>query len=126
MITAAAEGYTYGLTLSLHDALPICRGVWDRWQDPRPCWSARCLYAARFWPARCQYTFPCGLGFQAWAAQDTFRRHPPDSPLVTGHNQSAREPRIRDRKSVVKGKSVSVRVDLVGRRRIKKKKKHNN
>src|SRR3546814_14150616 len=29
-----------------------------------------------------------------------------------------------DRKSVVEGKSVSVRVDLGGRRRIKKKKKH--
>src|SRR3546814_21159351 len=33
--------------------------------------------------------------------------------------------RLRDRKSVVSGKSVSVRVDLGGRRIIKKKKKHN-
>src|SRR3546814_17025897 len=34
--------------------------------------------------------------------------------------------KVRDRKSAVEGKSVSVRVDLGGRRMIKKKKKKNN
>src|SRR3546814_16370686 len=38
---------------------------------------------------------------------------------------SHRAPRYADRKSVVSGKSVSVRVDLGGRRIIKKKKKDN-
>src|SRR3546814_12668225 len=35
---------------------------------------------------------------------------------------SSEQPRLRDRKSVVSGKSVSVRVDLGGRRIIKQKK----
>src|SRR3546814_15020728 len=38
---------------------------------------------------------------------------------------TALKPIPRDRKSVVSGKSVFVRVDLGGRRRLKKKKKHN-
>src|SRR3546814_19360312 len=39
------------------------------------------------------------------------------------HPQAASSPFAADRKSVVEGKSVSVRVDLGGRRIIKKKKK---
>src|SRR3546814_11611766 len=48
---------------------------------------------------------------------------------VAGHRnvvQIGREKRIADRKSVVRGKEVSVRVDLGGRRVIKKKKKTYN
>src|SRR3546814_11406290 len=41
--------------------------------------------------------------------------------VIVAHGQF--EPDVRDRKSVVSGKSVSVRVDLGGRRIIKKKKK---
>src|SRR3546814_18141717 len=37
---------------------------------------------------------------------------------------SGAAPRLKDRKSVVSGKRVSVRVDLVGRRTMKKKKHH--
>src|SRR3546814_19387553 len=42
------------------------------------------------------------------------------SPRLASHR---REPVVEDRKSVVVGKGVSVRVDLGGSRRIKKKKK---
>src|SRR3546814_12124927 len=42
---------------------------------------------------------------------------------ITGH-RGRRQKARRDRKSVVEGKSVSVRVDLGGRRIIKKKKKN--
>src|SRR3546814_17489347 len=59
-------------------------------------------------------------------------RHPRPSVAVhggvrgdgAGDGPAVRTPAQLDRKSVVKGKSVSVRVDLGGRRIIKKKKKH--
>src|SRR3546814_20860984 len=41
-----------------------------------------------------------------------------------GRSRPRGDPMPRDRKSVVKGKSVSVRVDLGGRRIIKNKKRH--
>src|SRR3546814_18793186 len=47
-----------------------------------------------------------------------FHRHPFGFPAGLGYVRSGR----KDRKSVVEGKSVSVRVDLGGRRIIKKKK----
>src|SRR3546814_13923142 len=50
-----------------------------------------------------------------------------DSPLV-GSYRTRDDPCVtsQDRKSVVSGKSVSVRVDLGGRRLLKKKKKYTN
>src|SRR3546814_20306814 len=60
---------------------------------------------------------------------DAVRRgddRPGDSRLAGVHRLRAVEGRgdLLDRKSVVEGKSVSVRVDLVGRRIIQKKKKN--
>src|SRR3546814_1433372 len=48
------------------------------------------------------------------------RGAPPTAPMTARWNPRSRS----DRKSVVEGKSVSVRVDLGGRRIIKKKKQH--
>src|SRR3546814_15838569 len=54
-----------------------------------------------------------------------FERAPEDCPGIDRklRKGSVLELLVTDRKSVVKGKSVSVRVDLGGRRSIKKKKK---
>src|SRR3546814_19868896 len=57
----------------------------------------------------------CGLGYRELGLE-----HLPKGPaLIAPQHQSAWE---TDRKSVVSGKSVSVHVDLVGRRLIKKQK----
>src|SRR3546814_16013217 len=62
-----------------------------------------------------------GCGFQAAHVRDF------DSPSRRSlGNQRQRLRPSRDRKSVVSGKSVSVRVDLGGRRIIKKKKNSQN
>src|SRR3546814_20688520 len=56
----------------------------------------------------------------SWATpwQDTFPKQDTKSPCTTGPS-----PTRRDRKSVVEGKRVYVRVDIGGRRSIKNKKK---
>src|SRR3546814_20216895 len=64
--------------------------------------------------------FAIGLGKTEAEAESQAR-----SAYVEHHGQAPRQEAV-DRKSVVEGKSVSVRVDLGGRRMIKKKKaKHN-
>src|SRR3546814_16456300 len=127
--TATTEIYTYCHTLSLHDALPIW--PWRAWRGTRAdsgrpgasarracgrrvrgagrggsgrwrgCWAS--CFPQGFWVC----SLPCegrgGLGRGAFGVIAN-----------RGH---------RDRKSVVSGKSVSVRVDLGGRRIIKKKKR---
>src|SRR3546814_14675739 len=68
------------------------------------------------------------LGFGAWVIGGI----PPHREMGRGetcaiplhHRLRRRSPSPSDRKSVVSGKSVSVRVDLGGRRIIKKKTKH--
>src|SRR3546814_15849358 len=78
-------------------------------------------------PAACR---PPGVDHDAAAvAEGRAQAHRPDGrrhrqdrrPQLQGRSAQAVD--HRDRKSVVKGKSVSVRVDLGGRRIIKKKKK---
>src|SRR3546814_15211063 len=113
-VTATTEIYTYGHTLSLHDALPICAG------------------------------FAIGLNRRQWAfvhAQLGRRTARSGPGIVVAVRTLARlrqgrarrtqgrpchlertRSRAIDRKSVVSGKSVSVRVDIGGRRIIKKKK----
>src|SRR3546814_10930333 len=63
-------------------------------------------------------------GSRAISARRVARREIPTAPSTAFHARRSRG----DRKSVVKGMSVSVRVDLGGRRIInkKKKKKYNN
>src|SRR3546814_18379684 len=72
------------------------------------------------------------LSSRRGAASASVRRHYPVSALR--HQPAHERPGLSeqqstvgvDRKSVVSGKSVSVRVDLVGHRIIKKKNKQNN
>src|SRR3546814_18244453 len=67
----------------------------------------------------------CGIGAYTWNAQrgDVYRTVSGERRLITLEDGSKISLDARDRKSVVEGKSVSVRVDLGGRRIIKKKKK---
>src|SRR3546814_18029221 len=92
----------------------------------RPCLSPRCRKARQASRPRSCIRLPV----------ETFRTEPsrPEMPIKIPHDLPARETLERegvliirdtdairqDRKSVVKGKSVSVRVDLGGRRIIKK------
>src|SRR3546814_12678212 len=93
--TATTEIYTYGHTLSLHDALPISRRGADR-APARATWSRR--HPARISRGSSQHRQrpACGIAGQ----------------IAPGHR--------RYRKSVVLGKILSVRVALGGLRFIKK------
>src|SRR3546814_19661776 len=64
-----------------------------------------------------------GYGFYQVAKHNYFPGWHQQSTINVLQVNKGRYDALRDRQSVVKGKSVSVRVDLGGRRRIKKKKK---
>src|SRR3546814_19171523 len=68
-------------------------------------------------PRACRYPTPHGIS--AVAARDRRQTPRPDQPRR--HPPLSHRVPLRDRKSVVSGQSVSVRVDLGGRRIIKKK-----
>src|SRR3546814_17834144 len=72
-----------------------------------------------------RYTGPSAYNLRHTAASIALRegRTPVEVATLLGH--AAPSNTLRDRKSGVSGKSVSVGVDLVGRRIIKKKKKKN-
>src|SRR3546814_15527952 len=73
-------------------------------------------------------------GVRSSAREPVARKRAPSPPAFAGEGAKARGCRrsyngdrlspLSDRKSVVEGKRVSVRVDLGGRRSIKKKTKH--
>src|SRR3546814_15058107 len=99
---------------------------------PRQLGLAQSLFLVPLFPV------PCSL-IQAMGCRETFarlsrmpsrrRRHLPyvlDLQPRLGDQAPDAAPYPADRKSVVSGKSVSVRVDLGGRRIIKKQKVHNN
>src|SRR3546814_17272536 len=89
-----------GRAYGVHDAVAGCG--WGRW---RRRWQCRCLVA--------RGAFAPSLAFEVGGAEHD-ERHP------TGRR------RRPDRKSVVKGKDVSVSVDIGGRGNIKKKTKLHN
>src|SRR3546814_16815008 len=124
---ATTEIYTYLHTLSLHDALPIwrrraapassntrghCRGTAaGRYKGRRP------PYSRIPWPPGRPRSAP---GSAAPPRPWTDRWYPTCTSGTSG--PGTRPPhRGADRKSVVKGKRVSVRVELGGCRSIKKK-----
>src|SRR3546814_16868263 len=78
------------------------------------CASDLCLAAV----SRCRCAIGAGLGLSGRAGG------PASGPVCGGQPPRPRRPtarRLVERKSVVEGTSVAVRVDLVGRRRFKKK-----
>src|SRR3546814_14828014 len=125
--TATTENYTYGHTLSLHAALPISaiiscprhpRAVSARTPTTNARQSRRAdASVGRSGPAR---SLPRGHRHSDTAPGRGRWHHPP-------HEAPPRQPARRasgaERKSVVSGKSESVRVDPGGRRIIQKKKK---
>src|SRR3546814_16674169 len=87
-------------------------------------WSSGIMCFSFFFSSRRRQT-RCALvtGVQTCALPISRRR--PRAHPARNLTMRSTKPRYGDRKSVVSGKSVSVRVDLGGRRIIKKKKKHN-
>src|SRR3546814_15020950 len=134
-VTATTEIYTYGHTLALHDALPISAAVMGQVADEVFA-IERHEELASLAKRRMEslgydnVTIIHGDGTKGLPASAPFdaiiaAASGPDVPkeltrqLTIGGRLVMP---VGDRKSVVEGKSVSVRVDLGGRRIIKKKK----
>src|SRR3546814_15825120 len=117
--TAPTEIYTSRTTLPLHDALPICPLAATFSQRIPPLQAvfgaATPLSGDRPYASadRSKDTQIAGFGQIDWRATEQL--------TLTLGGRVARTKFYLDRKSVVQGKSVSVRVDLGGRRTLKKK-----
>src|SRR3546814_17216001 len=111
--TATTELYTYGHTLSLHVALPISDQATQPADDHPDDDGGRLRQAEQ-------------AGTDEIAPVGEQRAGQPADAAADGKDGGLVEPDViaeHDRKSVVSGKSVSVRVDLGGRRIIKQKNK---
>src|SRR3546814_17188403 len=117
--TATTEIYSYLHTLSLHDALPIFRRTRPGVAAAGAGWRRSDRVDGR------RHTI-CGAvgqgpsGLRLLPADVRAGHQSTDRSAARADRDVARMP--ADRKSVVLGKRVSVRVDLGGRRIIKKKK----
>src|SRR3546814_19642575 len=127
--TATTEIYTYRHTLSLHDALPISPMSIGPTSGARPprCWAARGLPATAAASKNSSMERPSTPPIPrhispAWRSSGSDEQ----GQMSKESSMASPSPSKKDRKSVVSGKSVSVRVDLGGRGIHKKKKKKTN
>src|SRR3546814_18297741 len=118
--TATTEIYTYRHTLSLHDARPIWASrspMAEATAPPTPrSISSKMIVPASRDPASA--TFSARIKRDSSTPPAIFVRGAKGAPGLVAISNSTRS---LDRKSVVKGKSVSVSVDLGSRRIINKK-----